>query len=418
MTQSIAEARGSSFVVVALLVGGLLDATVVTNTANFGIGVYIAIGGVATFFLAWQVLLQGRSASLPAVPFVAALVCVGLLWLIVSLQMWSSLGSTASLLRQTALRTILFGHFVLCATFFAHAEKSALVRRALLIFLCVFVGYGLYDFAAQVFSLPRFLDPLRNSQSVAVTQSVGAQGWIRLPRLASLAAEPSHTLMPLAMTFFAAAYLGGWRRIALTVAALLFAIGTFSRTIWLALAAAGGLAIGVALVARVWRSPRVGNALLVGAALALPLAVLVVPFFVISGVDSDSSIIERLDSSRVGFWLFLESPLLGHGFQGWEGLTYRFAGSLTGSATELTHVHNGMAVYLASLGVWGLAVIYAPLIWVLKTPFLGLAGKGWWIGAYSLALFGGDYLGLPSTWTVVALACSGALRVPESPVTP
>lgn len=410
MTGSITEARGASFIVAALLVGGLLDATVVTNTAEFGVGVYIAVGVIAIFFLARQVLLRGRSASLPPVPFIAILICVALLWLIVSLQVWSSLGSTSALLRQTALRTILLGHFLLCALFFAYSEKSPLARRALLIFLCVFVGYGLYDFVAQILSLPRFLDALRNSQSVAITQTVGPQGWIRLPRLASLAAEPSHTLMPLAMTFFAAAHLRGWRRMALMSAALLFALGTFSRTVWIALAAGAGLAVGVGVTMRLWRNARLGNALLVGAALCLPLAVLMVPSFVQPGIGSDSSVVERLDSSRVGFWLFLSSPLLGHGFQGWEGLTYQFAGSLTGSATGLTYVHNGMAVYLASLGISGLVLIYTPLVCLLTTPSLGFAAKGWWIGAYSLALFGGDYLGLPSTWTVVAIACSGVIR--------
>jgi hypothetical protein len=272
------------------------------------------------------------------------------------------------------------------------------------------MAYGLYDFFAQILELPRFLDWLRNKSSFNITRAQGAQGWIGLPRIMSLAAEPSHTLMPIALTFFVASRLQGWQRIGLLSLAVLFTLGTFSRSCWIAYLG-GAAAAAAASVLNKWDGdPRNSERLNYSMIALLPVIVLCTPFFTSDHSWSDTSFIERTDSSRAGVWLFLEEPLLGVGYFGWQGQTSRFSSLLMGLPDNISSLHNGVAVNLAAFGIGGAAIVLLPLVLVARARGLSVAEKSWWIAVTALGMLGGDYLSLPSTWTAIGIAITAARR--------
>jgi O-Antigen ligase len=384
-----------------VLICGLLDTTAVLNTATFGIGAYVLAGAV----LASLLLRRSERTYIPAPQLAFATLLLGIFWLSAALQSWRPLSLSEVTLTQTVLRTILVGHFGVCAAALATVDEPTLVRRTVTTFLFVYIYYGLYDFVAQVFELPRFLDFLRNSASFAIMQNMGAQGWIQLPRLASLSSEPSHTVMPVALAFYLATRLRGWTRFALILGSFLFCVGTFSRTLWLVIGGAGAFTGVLGVLSS---SSRPGlraltRPVLVAAGVALPAMVSLSSAFLSFGADADVSTLERWDSSRIGLWLFASNPLIGVGFHGWEGMGFQFAERLALSSA-VVDIHNGVSAYLAALGVLGAVVIYAPIALLLRARALSNTGRAWWLATYCLTLVGGDYISLASTWTVLAVA--------------
>jgi hypothetical protein len=273
------------------------------------------------------------------------------------------------------------------------------------------VLYGLFDFVAQVLHLPRFLNFLRNSESFAITQSVGDQGWLRLPRIMGLAAEPAHTMLPLALAMFVFFRLGGWKRALLLSLSVLFCVATFARSVWIAIAGAALLAFAFRMLEMMcrWRAREVGSGALAAVALVLPLAMFVLPVVLPIAADADLSVLKRMDSSRAGFQLFMDNPVAGVGFEGWVGYPFGFGDDM--QATSLIFfVLNGVAIYLAALGVLGLLVVYLPLVLVVTARGLTLAEKGWWTGVVGLSHFGGDYLVFASFWTSIAVVVCWSSR--------
>jgi len=393
-------------VLALVLVCGLLDATAAFNTASFGVGVYIVASAYGAFLLIARAWTAPYAVdSLRSDLLKPAVLSIVLLWTFALLQIWHQRGEPLTLFTQTVLRTILLGHLIICLTLIRSVNDPAFVNRVVIWFLGIYITYGLYDFGAQILGWPRFLDVLRNSQSVAIADAVGAQGWIKLPRLSSLSAEPSHTVMPVALAFFMFTQLKGWPRRVLLTFVIMFCVGTFARTLWIAMLGAAMMSATLWVLSR-FRAPLASKLTgigIVAAAILLPVIVGIAPFVALSGDVADLSTVERFDSARTAILLFFDHPLLGLGFYGWDGKAMQFSYLMSGPASSFKVVHNGFAVYLVSLGIIGIVLVYMPSLLIVRARGLSPAQKGWWIGAYSLALLGGDYLALPSTWTMIAV---------------
>jgi O-antigen ligase len=342
----------------------------------------------------------------------AGLLFVAIIWLLAILQVWFEPSDPFRLFTQTTLRTLLVGHFLLCLALLSDIQDERFVLTCLAWIVFIYISYGIYDFVAQIFKYPRFLNALRNNHTFSINQGFGVQGWIFLPRLSSLAAEPSHTAVPAILALYIAARLGGWKRVVLLGLTLLFCVGTFARTIWIAVLGAAGAWIVTAALSRLGADGRrAATAFVVVMAIALPLSVLAVPLLLPVAADADASILDRFDSSRAGVLLFQAHPIIGIGFHGWDSHPiYAVTDRVASSTGYLSNILNGIASYLAALGLVGLVIVYVPIWLILRAGSLHAVEKAWWIGAYSLVLLGGDYLALASTWTVLAVAISGATR--------
>lgn len=401
-----------------LIVCGLLDATAVLNISTFGVGAYVAADVFALGVLAFHARAVGWSQIVvKRDTMILALVLVALIWLFATLQTWFELTDTWRVLTQSTLRTLLVVHFLVCTVFIEMVDDKRFLLKVVALSITLYLLYGMYDFLAQLVGYPRFLNALRNSQSFNVNQAIGGQGWIGLlPRLSSLAAEPSHTAMQVLLGFYlAATFVSRWRRAGLIILTLAFCVGTFARTIWIAVAGAIVGAMFSSLLMRGGRDLRKTAAMLVVAiAVLLPMAVLTFPLFTRLPADADLSISERFDSSKAGLLFFAQHPLLGVGLHGWDNHpTHDVVDRISAAPGDLREIFNGVAAYLAALGVAGLFVVYAPLALLLRSN-LAVAEKTWWVCAYSLTLLGGDYLALVSTWTTIAIVTASIKSSPRA----
>ena len=393
---------------------GLLDATSVFNTETFGIGVFIVVSG----FAGLSIVISARpdlraAAALKYTHLSACIIYLAILWLIVFVQMTMQVQAGDRLFTQTMLRTLVVGHFIVCLTVLKLVDDREYVKAVLFWFLLIYLAYGIYDFAAQILHYPRFLDFLRNNTSFDISRQTGSQGWISLPRLSSLAAEPSMTTMPVALSAYLALQFKGARKVLLLTLCTLFVIGTFARSVWITMLASALLAAAMSLLKR-WTAKtgldltRVVSLLL---AILLPLIVMASPYLVTPGPNADLSELIRVESSRAGVDMFLHHPFLGVGFLGWRGSSASFTGHVFGSFQVITQVNNGFSAYLASLGLLGTFVIYTPLFLIMTQPRISVSGVAWWLGIYCFSALNTDLLTVASTWTVLAVMMT--LSVPE-----
>lgn len=388
---------------------GILDATAAFNTANFGIGAYIVVSGLCGLILVVRSHIIGDAAEaadgIPSLPLKATLFAIALLWLYASLQTSLQIANPQTLLTQTSVRTILMGHFLVCVFLIRVVDDRDYLHQLLTMILALYISYGIYDLAAQALHLPRFLDFLRNSNSVAITTMVGAQGWIHLPRIMSLASEPAATLMPLALAFFVFGRLRGAKRPLLLGLCVVFCVGTFARSVWIAVVASTCIALGFGLIQSLWArsSPRLCLYLASAAALVLPMCILYLPFITPISVNADGSLIERTGSSRAAVSIFADHALTGIGFEGWIGRILG-SGDPTSGLTSINYIHSGVGMYLAALGLAGVVIVYLPILLIMNNRALSMVSKGWWLGIYCFSNLSGDYIALPATWTAIAVA--------------
>ncbi len=395
---------------------GLLDATSVFNTDTFGIGVFILASGIAGLSIAFTAAPDVRgTATLKYAHLAACIIYLAILWLMVCVQLAMRIQADDRLFTQAMLRTLVIGHFIVCLTILKLVDDREYVKSVLFWFLLIYLLYGIYDFAAQILHYPRILDFLRNNTSFFINRQTGSQGWISLPRLSSLAAEPSMTTMQVALTAYIALQFSGWRRFLLMTLCVLFVTGTFARSVWITMLGSALLATGMSLLKR-W-SRRTGvdftRLALLLIAICLPLVIMTSSYTLTPGSNADLSELIRVESSRAGVDMFLRHPFLGVGFEGWRGSGAAFTGHVFGSFQSITQINNGFAVYLASLGLLGLFAIYTPLLLILTQPRISPAATAWWIGTYCLSALNTDFITVASTWTALAVMMALATTDPR-----
>lgn len=385
---------------------GLLDATSILNTDTFGIGVFIVASGIAGISIAISATPDVRgTATLKYAHLAACIIYLVILWLMVCVQVAMQVQAGDRLFTQTMLRTLVVGHFIVCLTILKLVDDREYVKSVLFWFLLIYLTYGIYDFAAQILHYPRVLDFLRNNTSFSINRQSGSQGWISLPRLSSLAAEPSMTTMQVALSAYVSLQFKGARRFLLMALCVLFVIGTFARSVWITILGSALLAAAMSLLQR--RSKRTGldftKLALLLLAVCLPIIVMTSYYVLNPGSTADLSELIRVESSRAGIDMFLQHPFVGVGFEGWRGSTASFPGHVFGSLQTITQINNGFSVYLASLGFLGICAIYTPLFLILTQPRLSVSAAAWWVGIYCLSALNTDFITVASTWTALAV---------------
>ena len=307
---------------------------------------------------------------------------------------------------QCIARTTWPTYFTMSIIFYRAAKAEYVFFKALLCLGCVYVLYGFYDISAQIYGLPHFLEFVRNNHSTYVSTAVTG-GWIGLPRISSLAAEPSLTSTPI-MIFFAtcAIMLTGWRRNTGFLLLIIFTIGTAARSLWL-VAAISVIGTMGAKLAEYFSSDlnraRWSKASLAAGCFLLPILLLSIRLSVPSD-DKDFSIQERQEATRAGFELFQSNPVVGLGFEA-KNVYYRnYADRLSNFTTTPTVIHNGLAAYISSLGVIGFLMFEIPFLLIVIDGNLSFRWKVYWLSVMLMLLQIGDLTYQSSFWVVLIFA--------------
>jgi hypothetical protein len=392
------------FLVVA---SGLMEATAVFNTATFGIPFFWATTALMLWALAAAFLRGERGVRLDRRVLALVFALLLLLGGLTLVQVLVGRVEASIALPQLVARTALASFFLILAVFLIWRQNFLPTLAVLAAFLAIYVGYGLFDFVGQIFGWPGFLNFLRNSVSYGAAEARGAQGWLRLPRVMSLASEPSTTTLLTTLALYAGFFLWPrrWFYGALIFATLVFSALTFSRSNWLTVGAAT-VAAGFA-TALVRFRPRLYRPIvwlgLAPVMIVLPLLYLI-SVSEISSVFSDSSAADRSATTLMGLRIFFDHPLLGVGLNNFEDQVWRYGGGLLDPlAKEIDLIANGPAFYLQAFGAWGLAFFYLPIIYVISLERLSPTARLWWVVALSVYGSTVDFYYLPQAWFVLAL---------------
>ena len=412
---------GGAFLLVGLLaVSGILDATAVLNTASFSIPVFYA----SVFFallvigLSFFRVAPRNTVLVPLMPRSPGVVALGLLivlWSVPLLQVILGIADFQVQLPQVILRTSLIGFFITFLVCMQEVSDREAVLKIFTFALAFYFLYGLYDFTAQLLKLPRFLDFLRNSQSILVSREFGDQGWLGIPRAVSLSAEPSHTgsIILLGMYIGFMRPEGNTKRQWLGILAIVFALLTVSRTVWVMVA-------GVLLMAIVYRlvgwvvlryAPAIRRSIVALAVLILPLASALT---VIAGdlVGNDVSAQKREITTLLGFNIFFDHYWIGTGFFNWNSYYFDYPSLLSSDAAP-GYLHNMLGIYLSSLGIWGVLYVILPVVLLLHPDNQKASTKVMLVTGYCLMALGVDFTVLGSFWTLLAVYCCDAYIAPR-----
>jgi ABC-type multidrug transport system fused ATPase/permease subunit len=389
----------------AIPICGLLDATAIFNFAGFGIPIAWALTAILIFRL-WhdrEALPQVYAANINLRLCLNASLCfTALLWSISAIHTFVRGEDAQANLFQCISRTSTPIFMVAATTFLALTKTNRQAWNSLLAFGCLYVVYGLYDLAAQIAGMPRFLEFLRNSNSIHIAHEI--TGWTGTPRVASLASEPSTTSIPLIV--FASAIISKmkieWLRAFLLVLCVIFVIATFARTLWLVIIGtmAACLLMKMLLSLKKTDANRIASAGLFVIALWLPILMLVVRVG-LGGEDIDYSVAERQESTRAGYESFLAHPIVGSSFTALENNYRIYSSYLSHFLTAPAAIHNALATYMANLGIFGYIMFSIPLVMIVILHNLPALWKCFWLSTFILVAQGHDMMYFPSFWTAL-----------------
>lgn len=389
---------------------GVLIATSIVNVGDSGLAFFYLLFPLAAIALlfpgGWAPWLRMSSDSL---------------WLLVLVT------SVAILLLGTTLLQILVihsaepvsevVHFVSRVSFLAYfavaqrliraeiVNKTLIWLRRLLIIVC---AYGVYQVPAKLLGFPLFLDWLRNNHSFLMYDYNDA-GWISVARANSIYAEPSQATVPLVALFILNVIVPaknvsksfGW------IVLVLFAVATFSRTAWVALA--------VAIVALLLsRSQFLRRALLqkrIAVVIIFMILLLLMPFWGVvsmSNRDTEADLSEQERSAGIilGLNSIRDAPILGHGWNSFKDVADRYADVplMIDSEIEFTFIHNMVISYIEQAGLAGFLLAALPFVmlicWSTAPTWITFSTLAAFLFA---AEFGGDIGYASLTWLWMAL---------------
>ena len=389
----------------------LTGALIATSIINLG------DSGVPLFFLAFLVpvaaapfswnrsqyfpLTRKDSPALLGMAGVFLLLCVATFFQI-ALDRESSTGE----LSHAAIR---LGFLVYCGIciYYLHGETLGVCLRWLRRILTVLALYGIYQLPAKFLGLPLFLDWLRNNRSFDL-YDYNTAGWVSVVRATSIYAEPAQCTVPILVLMFLNIYLPAPRysKWIVWIAALAFAVLTFSRTIWLAiisLALAGVLSRFKALR----RGSRWGTMLLAALIVAITL---IMPIWAFYGGNykSDLSRQERAGSIVIGLHLVKEHPWLGSGWNSYQTLMPSYQIDVEGVSpyVNFNTIHNMFVSYAEQAGIAGFILALFPfLIMLFQSDAPDALRLGSIFSLLSVAELGGDvaYSSLFWLWVAIVL---------------
>lgn len=387
----------------------LTGALIATSIVNIG------SSGIPVFFLA--LMVPPIAAAIPgfrsfSAPFTRAelflLLTMGAVFLLLCVATFFHLAlgvdSPAQDLSHAAVRLSFLIYCGVCI-YFLKGETLFVCLRWLRRILTILALYGIYQLPAKILGLPLFLDWLRNNRSLSL-YDYDTAGWVSFVRATSIYAEPSQCTVPVLVLIFLNLYLPAPRysKVAVWVAVTLFAILTFSRTIWVAVL----VVIGAELISRTEpfrRQFRRHQVLFAG---LLLMATLIMPVWAFMGSNykGDLSRQERAGSIVVGLQLVKEHPWLGSGWNSYETLMPSYQLGVEGASpyVEFRTIHNMFVSYAEQAGIGGFIFALLPFATML---FMSEAPIGLKVGSalslLSVGELGGDVAYSSLFWLWVAL---------------
>jgi hypothetical protein len=213
----------------------------------------------------------------------------------------------------------------------AQSSISAAASNGAFWTLRILLAYGVYEVFAKFFGWPLFLTFLLNNPSYSNALEVTSEmsGWALFFRAQSIWPEPSFAILPIALFFVLSDGEGrGIGKMDFTLI-VLFAIATFSRSVWIGLA--------VILFARLKFARKRQVFLSIGVAIIFTIGMLNVK------EDADWSASVRTATALQGFQIANENFFKGIGFN-------KFKDTSLAAVTGESVVHNTFSNYIASMG--------------------------------------------------------------------
>lgn len=398
------QSRGK-WVAVLLAASGLLMNTALFNAGTVGIPIFY---GALVLILAAQVsgLAGNHEWRVPRDAMVVFAFGTAVLFAVMALQAFAAVGDESRELKQVASRSAFLVLFVVSASVLRSMALSARTLRYLVRGIQMALIYGFYQVAAGVLKLPLVLDFLRNSKSFQFSES-GVSGWLQQFRAFSIWAEPSFCALPVGILLYYLMYesRSKWEKRLWWPVSIAFSVITFSRVVW--------AVVGLALLQSVAVHPALRAGILRRSFEKWKYAVVVLVALgglqwatVADKFAKDESTLIRSSSVIIGTKIFMEHPLLGTGFNSFAQLGDKYAMYYTEESATL--VHNLFISYAQQLGVFGLALAFLPIMYVLALP-ISLEKR--WFTAMTFVLIGtlgGDFLYFSMAWVfLAALGSSG-----------
>jgi hypothetical protein len=293
-------------------------------------------------------------------------------------------------------------------------EKTLIWIRRFLIVIC---AYGAYQVPAKLLGLPLFLDWLRNNHSFLMYDYNDA-GWISIARANSIYAEPSETVIPILVLFMLNIYLKASKisKLVAWTSLTLFAVATFSRTVW----------IGLVVAAVAWVCSRSTRLEAVFRKRRFPVLVLTLilllalPLWGLIGADSggDLSAQERSGDIVVGLSAIKDAPLFGHGWNSFSDVASRYTdvALFIDPEVNFTFIHNMVVSYMQQAGLSGLSLAALPfallICWSKAPPWMTFST----LASFLFTAEVGDIGYSSLTWLWIALLINMNARSAPQPI--
>jgi hypothetical protein len=384
-----------------VLFAGILDATALLELSDsfilaFWVAVPLGLAALWLYSLAGQpIVTSGAAMLLGAVLLIA-------FWLPPTIEMTLGVVSPEIVLKQDIARTVLVSYFLILQSLVLTSGDSIRCARILRGFLIFYIGYGLFDFCGQLLGWPGLLDFMRLG---ATTFARGAQGWLSIPRVMSLSAEPSLTLLPILLTLYLAIFfpMRRWPRRLLLLATFAFALLTISRTVWVVVLAC--LLVCTA-AHQLWRNRALRPWLEASPILVMILVSIQFSLSastVASGFTDESASI-RAATTQMGLRIFGDYPWLGIGPNNFGHVFAQYSSGLFDPlAAAKSNINSGLAYYLQGYGIAGFAIYFLPMLLIAAMKNVPLSARLGWVTAFSIAGTLTDIYYLPHAALVLAV---------------
>ena len=387
---------------------GALIATSILNVGDSGVPVFclaFLVPVVAAPF-AWRGSHYFPFARKESPVFLSMAAVFLLLSVVTFFQIALNRESSTGDLSHASIRLAFLVYCGICL-YFLQGETLRICLRWLRRILTFLALYGIYQLPAKLLGLPLFLDWLRNNASFDL-YDYNTAGWVKVVRATSIYAEPAQCTVPILVLILLNIYLPAPRysKWIVWIAALAFAAMTFSRTIWLAIAAL--MAAYLFSRIRLFRRESEWGTMLV--AMLLLAGTLVMPIWAFYGgnYNSDLSRQERAGSVVIGLHLVKEHPWLGSGWNSYQTLMPSYQIDIEGVSPDVrfSTIHNMFVSYVEQAGVAGFILGIFPFLLML---FYSRAPDALRLGSilslWAVAELGGDvaYSSLFWLWTAVML---------------
>jgi hypothetical protein len=281
--------------------------------------------------------------------------------------------------------------------------------------LKIFILYGIYQFFADTYQLPVFLNFLRNSSSYNISgfnkdigdfEQLGAGGWLETYRAYSIWAEPSFSALPVALFLYTLNFYSKNTKEAVVWGGILltYVILTYARSVWITTSF-------ILLIILIFKNKHLTNKIRSHAIQNIYPIILI--FFIFLSTlfwanfspiyMQDLSSIGRSSSVIIGFQVFLDNFFVGTGMNSFKDIQSQYSNDLYYYNAEPI-VHNLFVGYLQQMGLFGLIYSLLPIFYILSLRQVDIEKRLIMALIFaSIGVFVGDFYYSPFPWLILAM---------------